>query len=53
LFCVQESRGPGFVLHRELVAMPEQSRSLTPVALNGQRKSDRLDARALRLRGMV
>lgn len=48
--CVQESCGFGFVLHRELVAAGAQSFLITPVALNGQRKTDKLDARALCLR---
>jgi transposase len=50
LFCVQESCGFGFVLHRELVAAGAQSFLITPIALNGQRKTDKLDARALCLR---
>ena len=50
VFCVQESCGFGFVLHRELVAAGAQSFLITPVALNGQRKTDKLDARALCLR---
>lgn len=48
--CVQESCGFGFVLHRQLVAAGAQSFLITPVALNGQRKTDKLDARALCLR---
>ncbi len=47
VFCVQESCGFGFVLHRELVAVGAQSFLITPIALNGQRKTDKLDARAL------
>jgi transposase len=47
VFCVQESCGFGFVLHRELVAAGAQSFLITPVSLNGQRKTDKLDARAL------
>ena len=47
VFCVQESCGFGFVLHRELVAAGAQSFLITPIALNGQRKTDKLDARAL------
>jgi transposase len=47
---VQESCGFGFVLHRELVAAGAQSFLITPIALNGQRKTDKLDARALCLR---
>lgn len=50
IFCVQESCGFGFVLHRELVAAGAQSFLITPIALNGQRKTDKLDARALCLR---
>ena len=48
--CVQESCGFGFVLHRRLVAAGAQSFLITPVALNGARKTDKLDARALCLR---
>jgi transposase len=47
---VEESCGFGFVLHRELVAAGGQSFLITPIALNGQRKTDKLDARALCLR---
>jgi transposase len=47
VFCVQESCGFGFTLHRELVAAGAQSFLITPVALNGKRKTDKLDARAL------
>lgn len=50
VFCVQESCGFGFVLHRRLVAAGAQSFLITPVALNGPRKTDKLDARALCLR---
>ena len=50
IFCVQESCGFGFVLHRELVAAGAQSFLITPIALNGRRKTDKLDARALCLR---
>ena len=49
VFCVQESCGFGFVLHRELVAAGAQSFLITPIALNGQRKTDKLDARALEI----
>jgi hypothetical protein len=45
VFCVQESCGFGFVLHRELVAAGAQSFLITPIALNGKRKTDKLDAR--------
>lgn len=50
VFCVQESCGFGFTLHRELVAAGAQSFLITPIALNGRRKTDKLDARALCLR---
>ena len=50
VFCVEESCGFGFVLHRELVAAGAQSFLITPIALNGARKTDKLDARALCLR---
>ena len=50
VFCVQEACGFGFVLHRELVAAGAQSFLITPIALNGKRKTDKLDARALCLR---
>jgi transposase len=50
VFCVQESCGFGFTLHRELVAAGAQSFLITPIALNGARKTDKLDARALCLR---
>jgi transposase len=50
VFCVEESCGFGFVLHRELVAAGAQSFLITPLALNGARKTDKLDARALCLR---
>ena len=48
--CVQESCGFGFVLHRELLAAGAQSFLITPIALNGKRKTNKLDARALCLR---
>ena len=47
VYCVQESCGFGFVLHRELVAAGAQSFLIIPIALNGKRKTDKLDARAL------
>jgi transposase len=47
VFTVQESCGFGFTLHRELTAAGAQSFLITPIALNGQRKTDQLDARAL------
>ena len=50
VFCVAESCGFGFVLHRELLAARAQSFLITPIALNGKRKTDKLDARALCLR---
>src|SRR5664279_2211849 len=50
VFCVQESCGFGFVLHRQLVAAGAQSFLITPIVLNGKRKTDKLDARALCLR---
>jgi len=50
VYSLQESCGFGFVLHRQLVAAGAQSFLMTPIALNGQRKTDKLDARALCLR---
>jgi len=50
VFCVQESCGFGFTLHRELVAGGAQSFLITPIALNGKRKTDKVDARKLCLR---
>jgi transposase len=50
VFCVQEACGFGFSLHRQLVAAGAQSFLITPIALNGKRKTDKLDARALCLR---
>lgn len=50
VFCVQESCGFGFTLHRQLVAASAQSFLITPIALNGKRKTDKLDARKLCLR---
>ncbi len=50
VYAVEESCGFGFVLHRQLVAAGAQSFLITPIALNGQRKTDKLDARALCLR---
>jgi transposase len=47
VFCVQESCGFGFGLHRSLVEAGAQSFVITPIALNGKRKTDKLDARAL------
>jgi hypothetical protein len=40
----------GFVLHRQLVDAGAQSFLITPIALNGKRKTDKLDARALCVR---
>ena len=50
VYTVSESCGFGFVLHRRLVAAGAQSLLITPVALNGRRKTDKLDARALCVR---
>jgi transposase len=50
VYCVHESCGFGFVLHRELIEAGAQSLMITPIALNGRRKTDKLDARALCLR---
>jgi len=50
VFAVQESYGFGFVLHRQLVDAGTQSFLITPVLLNGKRKTDQFDARALCLR---
>jgi transposase len=50
VYCVGESCGFGFVLHRRLVEAGAQSFLITPIALNGKRKTDKLDARALCLR---
>lgn len=50
VFSVHESCGFGFILHRELVAAGAQSFLITPIALNGKRKTDKLDARKLCLR---
>jgi len=50
VYCVSESCGFGFVLHRQLVRAGAQSFLITPMALNGKRKTDKLDARALCLR---
>src|SRR5213593_4106605 len=46
VFAVQESCGFGFVLHRQLVEAGAQSFLITPVVLNGKRKTDKVDARA-------
>jgi transposase len=50
VFAVQESCGFGFLLHRQLVDAGAQSFLITPVVLNGKRKTDKFDARALCLR---
>lgn len=50
VYTVQESCGFGFVLHHQLVAAGAQSFLITPTVLNGKRKTDKLDARALCLR---
>jgi transposase len=50
VYAVEESCGFGFVLHHQLVAAGAQSFLITPIALNGQRKTDKLDARALCVR---
>ena len=50
VYAVAESCGFGFVLHRKLVAAGAQSFLITPIALNGKRKTDKLDARALCVR---
>jgi len=50
VFAVQESCGFGFVLHRQLLDVGAQSFLITPVVLNGKRKTDKVDARALCLR---
>jgi transposase len=47
VYGVQESCGFGFSLHRQLVEAGAQSILITPVALNGKRKTDKVDARAL------
>ena len=50
VYAVAESCGFGFVLHRRLVEAGAQSFLITPSALNGQRKTDKLEARALCVR---
>ena len=42
VLCVAESCGFGFVLHRRLVEAGAQSFLITPIALNGRRKTDKL-----------
>src|SRR6266513_6095137 len=46
VYAVEESCGCGFVLHHQLVSAGAQSFLITPIALNGKRKTDKLDARA-------
>jgi transposase len=43
----QECCGFGFSLHRKLVEAGAQSFLITPISLNGKRKTDKVDARAL------
>ena len=50
VYAVAESCGFGFVLQRRLVGAGAQSFLITPIALNGKRKTDKLDARALCVR---
>jgi transposase len=50
VYAVAESCGFGFVLQRRLVEAGAQSFLITPIALNGQRKTNQLDARALCVR---
>jgi transposase len=50
VYAVAESCGFGLVLHRRLVEAGAQSFLITPIALNGKRKTDKLDARALCVR---
>jgi transposase len=50
VYAVQESCGFGFVLHRQLVVAGAQNFLITPIALNGKRKTDKLDSRVLCLR---
>ena len=50
VYAVGESCGFGFELHRRLVEAGAQSFLITPIALNGKRKTDKLDARALCVR---
>jgi transposase len=50
VYAVEESCGFGFVLHHQLVAAGAQSFLITPIALNGKRKTDKLDAHALCVR---
>ena len=50
VYAVEESCGFGFVLHHQLLAAGAQNFLITPIALNGKRKTDKLDARALCVR---
>jgi transposase len=50
VYAVAESCGFGFVLHHRLVEAGAQSFLITPITLNGKRKTDKLDARALCVR---
>jgi transposase len=50
VYAVAESCSFGFVLHRRLMEAEAQSFLITPIALNGKRKTDKLDARALCVR---
>ena len=50
VYAVQECCGFGFVLHHQLVGAGAQSFLIIPIALNGKRKTDKLDARALCVR---
>ena len=50
VYAVAESCGFGFLLQRRLVEAGVQSFLITPIALNGKRKTDKLDARALCVR---
>jgi len=50
VYALAEACGFGFVLHRRLVEAGAQSFLITPIALNGRRKTDKLDARALCVR---
>ena len=45
--CVQEACGFGYQFHNELLALGVQSLVVAPEILNGKRKTDKVDARAL------
>jgi len=49
VYAVEESCGFGFVLHRRLVEAGAQSFLITPISLNGQRKTDDRQAGCPRL----